>query len=30
VDREKEKAGSEEAYLNAHPDIKLWRGLEGR
>ncbi len=28
VDREKEKAGGEEAYLAQHPDIKLWRDLK--
>jgi len=28
VDREKAKAGGEEAYLAAHPDIKLWRDLK--
>ena len=28
VQREKEKAGGEEAYLAQHPDIKLWRDLK--
>jgi hypothetical protein len=28
VEREKLKAGSEEDYLKAHPDIKLWRDLK--
>jgi hypothetical protein len=27
--REKEKFASEDAYLAAHPDIKLWRDLKG-
>lgn len=28
VDIEKKKLGSEQAYLDAHPDIKLWRDLK--
>lgn len=28
VERQKEAAGSEEAYLAQHPDIKLWRDLK--
>ena len=28
VEREKEKSGSEEAYLKDHPDIALWRNLK--
>ena len=30
VEREKEKAGSEEAFLAQHPDIKLWRDLKAQ